>query len=427
MKSRLLTLVLATAILTLLAPATASASGYVKYGIQDDAWLASGPGTLEQRLDTLQRLGVSIVRYTIRWDRVAAKRPRNARSHGDAAYEWGVADAVLRGLRAHGIEAVVTIYGAPRWTNGRRAPNWAPRSGSTTASFSYAAARRYSWVRRWLVWNEPNQRIWLRPTAASTYTRRLLNPAYAAIHAANRRAAVGGGVTAPRGNAGGVSPVDWIRGMRAAGARLDAFAHNPYPLNPRSETPTRGGCSHCKTITMATLERLVAEVTRSFGQKRIWLTEYGYQTNPPDRWLGVSPALQARYHAEAALRVYHAARVDMLIHFLVRDEPIVGRWQSGLIGINGVAKPSYRAFMLPLAQVSRRGLRTVLWGQVRPRAGRQTYRLQQFRSGRWRWVGGVVRTNARGFYQRTVRAGGGARFRIWSPRDRVYGPVVVVR
>ena len=40
-------------------PAGAGASPSVRYGIQDDAWLRFGPGTLEQRLDRLDSLGVS--------------------------------------------------------------------------------------------------------------------------------------------------------------------------------------------------------------------------------------------------------------------------------------------------------------------------------------------------------------------------------
>ena len=104
-------------------------------------------------------------------------------------------------------------------------------------------------MKRWLVWNEPNQRRWLRPTTPSTYVTKLLNPAYAAIHGRARGAKVGGGVTAPRGSNGGVSPVAWIRGMAASKARLDAYAHNPYPLRPL-ETPSTGGCDHCETITM---------------------------------------------------------------------------------------------------------------------------------------------------------------------------------
>lgn len=426
MRSRLVLLVV-SALAALVVPATAAASRSIQYGIQDDAWVAYGPGSLEERLDRLDSLGVQIVRYTLRWDQIARTSPRNARSHVDPAYRWGVNDAVLRGLRARGIDAVVTLYGTPRWANGGQSANWAPTSGASIAGFAYAAAKRYPWIRRWLVWNEPNQRLHLRPTAPAVYVSRLLNPAYAALRSANRRALVGGGITAPRGGTGGVSPVDWIRGMGRARARLDAYAHNPYPLNPRRETPTTGGCSRCSTITMATLERLQAEVSRAFGAKRIWLTEYGYQTNPPDRFLGVSHELQARYLAEAALRAYRAPRVDMLIQFLVRDEPVEARWQSGLVGIDGVVKPAYLAFMLPLAQASRSGTRVVFWGQVRPRRGAQVYRLQQLRGRTWTWVGGNSRTNGAGIFQRKVTASRGTKFRIWSARDRVFSPVLTVR
>ena len=48
----------------------------------------------------------------------------------------------------------------------------------------------------------------------------------------------------------------------------------------------------------------------------------------------------------------------------------------------GAAKPSARAFPLPLAQVARRGARVRVWGQVRPRRGAQQYRLQVRRAAR---------------------------------------------
>jgi hypothetical protein len=177
---------------------------------------------------------------------------------------------------------------------------------------------------------------------------------------------------------------------------------------------------------MATIDRLLRHVHNAFGRKRIWLTEYGYQTNPPDRFLGVSPSLQARYLAEAAQRAYATPYVDMLIHYLYQDEPSTARWQSGLVTATGRAKPSHRMAILPLAHVSRTGGRTVLWGQVRPGTGRQRYVLQQYRDGGWRSVGGVRTTTSRGFLTRAVRAGKGAMFRIWYPVDRATSPLVRV-
>jgi Cellulase (glycosyl hydrolase family 5) len=400
----------------LVVPSPSAASPYARYGIQDDAWLTYGPGTLDQRLDRLDALGVDVVRLTIDWRSVQPRR---------GTFTWARYDDVLNGLHERGIAPLVTLYGSPSWANGGRPENWAPTSGSTFAEFAAAAAKRYPFVHLWTIWNEPNQVRWLRPTSPRIYVQRLLNPAYVSIKRSSRRSLVGGGVTAPRGSRGGVSPVDWIAGMRAAHAKLDAYAHNPYPLAP-GETPTSGGCGHCTTITMSTLPRLLMDVRRAFGTRvRIWLTEYGYQTNPPDRLLGVSFAKQSRYAAEAALRAYQSPRVDILIHYLVQDEPNPARWQSGLLTVRDIAKPAYNAFRFPLAQLSRRGTTTKLWGQIRP-GGRNTYVLQQQRRGHWYSVGGKSRTTARGYLTRTLQAAKGSRVRLWLPALHTYSPILTI-
>jgi hypothetical protein len=215
--------------------------------------------------------------------------------------------------------------------------------------------------------------------------------------------------------------------MGRAGARLDAYAHHPHPLSP-AETPSTGGCSHCSTISMATLERLLAEARRAFGGRvRIWLTELGYQTNPPDKILGVGWGTQARYVAEAQHRAFRAAGVDVLVQYLLRDEPSTAAWQSGLETVSGRVKPSLAAFSLPLVQVARRGLATTVWGQVRPGNGARRYVLQRRVGARWTSVGAAGRTTARGYLTRTVRAGKGARLRLYDPATRRASPAVVVR
>jgi hypothetical protein len=404
-----------------------AASPGVQFGIHDDAWVLYGPGTLQQRLDQLQRFGVDVVRVSIHWNDVAPTKPARALASSDPAYRWDAYDAVLKGLSARGIAPVVTLLGTPGWANGGARPNVLPSNATSFADFAYAAAKRYPFVRDWTVWNEPNQRLGLSTPSPKLYVTRLLNPAYAAIHRANPRALVAGGVTAPRGNTGGVGPLAWIRGMKAAGARLDAYAHHPYPSRPTAETPFKGACASCDTISMANLPRLLAEVRKDFGNKPVWLTEYAYQTNPPDHWLGVSPALQASYIGQSSLRAYEEPGVTMLIHFLVRDEPDVARFQSGLFTLAGVAKPAASAFPFPLAQVSRRGSRVTVWGQVRPRRGAQPYRLQVNVGGRWTWSGGTTTTNSLGFLSRTVVAKPGSLIRIWSPRDQAFSWPIVAR
>ena len=83
--------------------------------------------------------------------------------------------------------------------------------------------------------------------------------------------------------------------------------------------------------------------------------------------------------------------------------------------------------MLPLAQLSHRDDVASLWGQVRPRSGPQPYLLQRSDGVRWRPVGGVAVTGARGFLTREVYAPRGAKFRIWSLLDGRFSPTLAIR
>jgi hypothetical protein len=394
------------------------ASKGVRYGIQDDAWLEFGPGTLDQRLATFKRLGVPFVRFTLHWNQIATRRPHDPASPRDPAYDWRRSDRILRGLRRHGLTPMVTLVGTPAWANGGRAPSYAPPHPRDFRAFARAAATRYRWVRYWLIWNEPNEHLWLRPTKAAIYVKHLLNPAYEAIHAVIPHAQVGGGETAPRGGLGGVAPVVWIHGMSLAHAKLDAYTHHPYPLSPL-ETPSSHGCRNCPSITMATLPKLLILVRRYFGPKPVWLTEYGYQTNPPDTFLGVPPKRQATLLGLAAMRAWRLPRVTMLVQYLYRDEIPLSRFQTGLVFADNRPKPSLQGFKLPFAEMRRTGLRTVVWGQIRggPPRRRMPYRLEVLHRNVWKAVGHDRLTNNAGFFVRTIRLKRGALLRVWSPRQ----------
>jgi len=206
--------------------------------------------------------------------------------------------------------------------------------------------------------------------------------------------------------------------MDAVGAKLDAYAHHPYPATP-AETPSSGGCRTCPWITMATVRKLLVLARRLFGPKPIWLTEYGYQTSPPDTFLGVPPRRQATLLSRAAMRAWRLPRVTMLIQYLYRDELAVSRFQSGLVFADDRPKPSLQGFRLPFAQMARRGPRAVVWGQIRDgRPGRKPYRLEVLRKNVWRPLGRERLTNADGVFTRTVRLERGALLRIWSPGQR---------
>jgi hypothetical protein len=83
--------------------------------------------------------------------------------------------------------------------------------------------------------------------------------------------------------------------------------------------------------------------THRFG---LFLDEYGYQTRPPDKTAGVSPATQDRWLQMAAYRAWRDPRVRLLTQYQWFDEPLrradnpFAGWQSGLRFFNGKPKPA---------------------------------------------------------------------------------------
>jgi hypothetical protein len=361
-----------------LAVPAANASSHLMVGLYDEgATFYDDPSVVFPRY---QSLHVKVLRVNLYWGGklgVAKSRPFAGADPRDAAYDWSLYDRVVTDASAAGIRLLLSITGTPRWANGGQSPNRPPTNYNDLRDFAYAAAARYSGkyagadgrilpaVRLWAAWNEPNNPSFLRPQ----YVRRggkwviqsaidyahICNAVYNGVHAtmfAGEKVACG--VTGPRGNNNptsvrpSVSPIAFLIAAKKAGMRtFDAYAHNPYYGTP-SESPTtkplgaRGGAA--TAVTLANISTLLAEISRLYGPRHLWITEYGYQTNPPDRDFGVSWALQARYLTEAFAIARRNPRIDMMLWFLVRDEPNLSGWQSGLLTVTGQRKPSYAAF-----------------------------------------------------------------------------------
>ncbi|MDQ5821321.1 MAG: DUF5722 domain-containing protein, partial [Actinomycetota bacterium] len=325
----------------------------------------------------LRKLRVQVVRVNLYWGGrfgVAKRRPAAATNPNDRAYNWALFDRAVTFANRHGMKVLFTIMYTPSWANGGRSGNVAPRNPEDLRKFAFAAARRYSGtfapartrvrlpaVKLWLAWNEPNNPINLTPQyrrVGSTWVvqsavdyAKICAAVYAGVHGtrvAGERVACG--ATAPHGNnhptsiRPSVSPLAFLRALKKAGLRnFDAYAHHPYYGSPR-ETPTTMPPSRT-AVTLANIGDLTKEVTRLYGPKRIWLTEYGYQTSPPDRQFGVSWANQARYLTQAYAIARRNPRIDMMLWFLLRDDSRVANgWQSGLFTSTGVRKPAYDAF-----------------------------------------------------------------------------------
>jgi len=374
-------LAIALLAVAVLAVPTASASRSIQRGIFDDAQILYGdPDTV---FPTLKTLKTELIRVNLAWggvNGVARRRPANPANPADRAYDWSNYDRTVNYATQYGIRVVFAIVGTPPWANGAKGVNVVPRNGLDLQRFAAAAATRYSGnfiaadgrtlprVSQWLAWNEPNNPAFLRPQYRKVRGKwtpqspidyaKICNAIYRGVKLASVGASkVACGVTGPRGNneptsaRPALAPIAFLRGMKKAGAtRFDAYAHHPY-YGKRTETPSTppppGKHGNEPTaVTLGNIGVLVKELTRLYGNKRLWITEYGYQTNPPDRIFGVSFASQARYLAQSYAIARKHPRIDMFLWFLLRDERrlVNEGWQSGLLTAAGARKPAFAAF-----------------------------------------------------------------------------------
>lgn len=351
-------------------PTPALAARGMMVGLYDPVQPIIAP---DQTFATYKKLHVKVMRMDLNWGTyVAKKRPAHPADPSDPAYNWDQYDELVRNAYKNKIQVLFTIYGAPRWANGGNKPNRAPKKMSDLRLFAYAAAKRYSGsyeledgtvlpsVRRWMAWNEPNNPVFLRPqwakvgkkyipVAARTYAQ-MCTAIWAGVHATNVKETVACGATDPRGNnrprssRPSIAPLTFMLALKRYGLRdFDVYAHHPYYNRP-TETPTTP--PKAKTvITLANIGQLTTLLSRLWGPKKLWITEYGYQTRPPDRNFGVSWTKQAQYLTKAYAVARRNPRITLMLWFLLRDETRLAGWQSGLITASGKKKPAFNAFM----------------------------------------------------------------------------------
>jgi hypothetical protein len=202
-------------------------------------------------------------------------------------------------------------------------------------------------------------------------------------------------------------------------SRFDVWAHHPY---------TSGGPNHHANLPddvslgdLPEMRRLLDAAIRAGHVEsrqpiRFWVTEFGWDTSPPDP-KGVPSRLHARWVAEAFYRMWSVG-VSLVTWNQLRDEPFPGSpFQSGLYFLGRTAepvrpKPALRAFRFPFVALPEKG-RVVTWGRT-PKSTRGRVVLER-RLGRGRWKRlAVLQADRHGIFQRTwkLRPGGYMRARL---------------
>jgi hypothetical protein len=202
--------------------------------------------------------------------------------------------------------------------------------------------------------------------------------------------------------------------------RSTGWAHHPYGLEVSPSTPDPQP-DQVTLVVLSRLTRTLDRIFRRYGVARrlpVWLTEYGYQTDPPDRIIGVSWRRQAAWLNEADYIAHRNRRVRAVAQFLLVDDgpnrrvtPLDPRYwgstfQSGLIALDGRRKPAFAAYQRPIhASRSRvrRGSGVSLYGQLRPaRNGARLTADVEFRPNRSRRWKRVRRLTVRSFRNNLV-------------------------
>ena len=352
-------------------------SGQMLIGIFDQGATLYDPAA---SFTAFHALHVQVIRMNLYWGGplgVANRRPLDAIDPNDPAYDWSIYDRTVSEAAGHGIQVLFSILATPGWEDHAAGWNHAPAHPNDLREFALAAAVRYSgsWsgpngqplpqVRLWAAWNEPNNPVFLQPqyrqvngrwiTESARAYARICQAIYSGVHAAHAAGdKVACGLTAPHGNDNpdsprpSVAPIAFLDAVAAAGLKhIDAWAHHPYyssPTQTPASKPQAIGNQQRTTIILGNIQTLIDRVSRRFGPIPIWITEYAYQTNPPNRFYGVSWASQATYLTEAFGIARHNPRIQLMLWFLLKDEPNQGSWQSGLETTNGRHKPAYTAF-----------------------------------------------------------------------------------
>jgi len=285
------------------------------------------------------------------------------------------------------------------------------------------------------LWNEPNHPALLlpqwrsatsAPTSPAVY-RRMVLAAYPAVKRLRPvlRVLIGntsstGGV--PGTGTGPVPPLRFLRQLACVDRRLrpitsggcvgftmlpgDGWAHHPYtagqsPIH-RSVPDRPDDVRIAELGRLSTLLDTLAERGRiAPANRRIHLTEFGYETHDIGKRQGLSQRAQAHWLTWAEYRATRLAQVVSVAQFLLGDQlpaptrvsdsiarPF-GQFYSGLLDGQGRDKLAVRSFTTGLFAQRRRDGREMLWVRLRGGDGRRTIRIQRRApDGSW----GIVET-----------------------------------
>jgi hypothetical protein len=378
--------------------------------------------------------GATYVRLAVTW-RAIAPSPRPDRfvatDPTSPGYSWGGLDASVESADAAGLTPILDIGSVPNWAFARvpDPPNAGSPRASALGDFATALATHFDGrtdgvpaEHVFQVWNEPNLTLDLSPVSARTY-RKMVNAVADAVHAVDPANLVVAGALEPVGHRKvkgqkwySVPPLAFMRSLLCVSkgrhphatcntqVHFDVWTHHPYthggPFG-RARIPDDAMLGDMPRMRALLNAGVRSHHVLSSQRVRFWVTEFGWDTNPPRRH-AASLGLAARWTAESFHQMWLSG-VSLATWFLLQDYRSPSPYQSGLYFRSNsldTARPKavLTAFRFPFVAYLRKD-RVSTWGRVA--TSDQRLVSIQFRRGKrgdWQTVA-LIRSNQYGIFQ----------------------------
>jgi hypothetical protein len=422
----------------LIPTAPAAASSTQPTLLQDDPELVYGSSALRtKRLNEFKSLGVDVVKVRVRWrDLAPKKRPANGADPN--IYGWGPYDEIVSGAQSRGLGVMFQIGGtAPDWATPGKSPVSNPNA-SEFGKFVKATGAHFPSVTIWSFWNEPNLKSWLSPQVSGGIPqspriyRGLINAGAAGL------AATGHGsddiligellpfTRTSRNVNTKLRPLEFLRELACVDSHYRAFkgkaatrrgckgfkslpgsglAYHPYTLagGPGVRTPNKDDATISDLGRITSVLRKLRSRHKLKSSWPIWITEFGFQSDPPDRYASPIKKIPG-FMARSEYIAYKNSRVKSYSQYpLIDDAGKVDGFQSGIRFHNGKKKPGvFAAFQRPFyARMS--GSRVELFGAIRAaESGAVTLQTRTSKKGKWKSLG-TASLNVRGYFDKRVK------------------------
>ena len=272
-------------------PPPASGGGNLRYGVQAHMVHNDQAGRVVQ---TTKEVGFSWVKQQVEWKIFEQNR---------AQYDWGSLDHIADTAAANGVSLFFSVVGTPPWarkTGANLSVDGPPANYGDYADFVAKLAARYRGrVQAYEIWNEPNLHYaWGNESLSAWNYIQLLKASYNAINGVCPECIVVSAGLTPTGVNDGVTAVDdfvyleqmynfGLRGVSdAIGVHASGYNLPPDRYGENSCDPGfifRGPCDtpHHSWSFRSTMEgyRNIM-VSRGDGGKKLWVTEFGWASNP---------------------------------------------------------------------------------------------------------------------------------------------------